>query len=136
MSKAEEKLVGLARRHLDEPEGPLSDAFMRHEIAQVGMDEQCFAYTLRRIQQAREGGKAPGPESSIVKLFGSDLKQKWWELGTRIAGAQASGWEGPGFEEEDLTMTREWLRSRGNTIEGGTSEIQLNIVAKRVLGLP
>ena len=136
MSNAEGKLVGLARRHLDEPEGTLSDAYVRHEIAQVGMDEQCFSYTLRRIQQAREGGKAPGPESSILKLFGSDLKQKWWELGTRMAGAQASGGEGPGFEEEDLTMTREWLRSRGNTIEGGTSEIQLNIVAKRVLGLP
>ena len=41
-----------------------------------------------------------------------------------------------GFEEEDLQMTRDWLRSRGNTIEGGTSEVQLNIVAKRVLGLP
>ena len=107
MSDAEGKLVGLARRHLDEPEGELSDAYMRHEIAQVGMDEQCFALTLNRIQQAREGGKAPGPESSIVKLFGSNLKQKWWELGTQIAGAQACGWEGPGFEEEDLTMTRD-----------------------------
>jgi alkylation response protein AidB-like acyl-CoA dehydrogenase len=58
------------------------------------------------------------------------------ELMVSIAGAQALGWEGPGFEEDELTLTRDWLRSRGNSIEGGTSEIQLNIIAKRVLGLP
>ena len=54
----------------------------------------------------------------------------------QILGPQAVGWEGPGFEEDELDVTREWLRSRGNTIEGGTSEVQLNIIAKRVLGLP
>ena len=54
----------------------------------------------------------------------------------QAAGEQGLGWEGPGFEEDDLEYTREWLRSRANTIEGGTSEVQLNIIAKRVLGLP
>ena len=53
-----------------------------------------------------------------------------------IAGPQSLGWDGPGFTAEELGMTRDWLRSRGNTIEGGTSEIQLNIIAKQVLGLP
>jgi alkylation response protein AidB-like acyl-CoA dehydrogenase len=53
-----------------------------------------------------------------------------------IAGPQALGWEGVGFDESELALTRDWLRSRGNSIEGGTSEIQLNIIAKRVLGLP
>ena len=53
-----------------------------------------------------------------------------------MTGPQALGWEGPGFTPEELGMTRDWLRSRGNTIEGGTSEIQLNIIAKQVLGLP
>jgi alkylation response protein AidB-like acyl-CoA dehydrogenase len=55
---------------------------------------------------------------------------------TQIAGPQALGWEGEGFDEEDLETTRDWLRSRGNSIEGGTSEIQLGVVAKRILGLP
>jgi alkylation response protein AidB-like acyl-CoA dehydrogenase len=54
----------------------------------------------------------------------------------RIAGPQGLGWEGAGFEPEELDHTRQWLRSRGNSIEGGTSEIQLNIIAKHVLGLP
>jgi alkylation response protein AidB-like acyl-CoA dehydrogenase len=46
------------------------------------------------------------------------------------------GWEGDGFAPDALRATRHWLRSKGNSIEGGTSEINLNVVAKRVLGLP
>lgn len=53
-----------------------------------------------------------------------------------IRGPQSLGWDGEGFDESELTQTRTWLRSRGNSIEGGTSEIQLNIIAKRVLQLP
>jgi alkylation response protein AidB-like acyl-CoA dehydrogenase len=51
-------------------------------------------------------------------------------------GTQGFGWEGDGFTEDELRITREWLRSKANSIEGGTSEIQLNIIAKRVLALP
>src|SRR5207249_1565405 len=58
------------------------------------------------------------------------------ELMVETLGPQALGWEGPGFADEELKVTRDWLRSRGNSIEGGTSEVQLNIIAKRVLGLP
>ncbi|MBT4160316.1 MAG: acyl-CoA dehydrogenase, partial [Gammaproteobacteria bacterium] len=46
------------------------------------------------------------------------------------------GWEGGGFDDMELTQTRAWLRTKANSIEGGTSEVQLNIIAKRVLGLP
>ena len=52
-----------------------------------------------------------------------------------IYSTYAFGWEGLGFDADDLASTREWLRSRANTIEGGTSEVQLNIIAKNVLGL-
>jgi alkylation response protein AidB-like acyl-CoA dehydrogenase len=50
-------------------------------------------------------------------------------------GHQGLGWEGEGFTKRELIETRGWLRSKGNSIEGGTSEINLNVVAKRVLGL-
>jgi alkylation response protein AidB-like acyl-CoA dehydrogenase len=55
---------------------------------------------------------------------------------TAIAGPEALVWEGEGFDEQEMEVTRDWLRSRGNSIEGGTSEIQLNVIAKRMLGLP
>ena len=58
------------------------------------------------------------------------------ELMVQVAGPQGLGWDGDGFEPAELKLTRDWLRSRGNTIEGGTSEVQLNIIAKNVLGLP
>ena len=58
------------------------------------------------------------------------------ELMVRIMGPQALGWEGTGHAAAALSQTRDCLLSRGNSIEGGTSEIQLNIIAKHVLGLP
>ena len=51
-------------------------------------------------------------------------------------GTQAVGWEGNAFTDRELNTTRQWLRSKANSIEGGTSEVQLNVIAKRVLGLP
>jgi alkylation response protein AidB-like acyl-CoA dehydrogenase len=58
------------------------------------------------------------------------------EVMLAIRGPQSLGWEGVGFNSNELEQTRNWLRSRGNTIEGGTSEVQLNIIAKHVLKLP
>jgi alkylation response protein AidB-like acyl-CoA dehydrogenase len=69
-------------------------------------------------------------------VYATELNQRRYELLVRTAGPQGLGWEGPGFEADELERTREWLRSRANTIEGGTSEVQRNIIAKRVLGLP
>jgi alkylation response protein AidB-like acyl-CoA dehydrogenase len=72
----------------------------------------------------------------MFKVYGTELNQRRLELMLSIAGPQALGWEGAGFATHELGITRDWLRSRANTIEGGTSEVQLNIIAKRVLGLP
>jgi alkylation response protein AidB-like acyl-CoA dehydrogenase len=72
----------------------------------------------------------------MFKIYATEVNMRRNELMVRCAGPQALGWEGPGFSEHELETTRDWLRSRGNSIEGGTSEIQLNIIAKRVLALP
>ena len=64
------------------------------------------------------------------------MNKRRFELLLDVLGTQALGWEGEGFESKELAVTRSWLRSKGNSIEGGTSEVQLNVIAKRVLGLP
>lgn len=132
---AQREVVARARKHMRSAEGPIPDALVRDEIAALGMLEEAFHLTLARIQQGAESGRS-GPEGSITKIVGSELKQWRYELGMKVAGLQGLGWEGPGFDADDLQYTRDWLRSRASTIEGGSSEIQKNIVSKRVLGLP
>ena len=125
-----------ARRYLPESEGKLADPVFRDAIAKLELDARAFALTVQRARDGAKAGHKPGPESSLFKVYGTELNMRRHELMVRLAGPQALGWEGEGFEEDELALTRDWLRSRGNAIEGGTSEIQRNIIAKRVLGLP
>ncbi len=130
-------LAGLARQYLEAPEGaPLPDAVLRDKIASAEMDTRAFHLTVQRARDAAKAGHQPGPESSLFKVYATELNKRRSELAVELAGPQGLGWEGPGFDTEELARTRAWLRSRGNSIEGGTSEIQLNIIAKHVLGLP
>jgi alkylation response protein AidB-like acyl-CoA dehydrogenase len=130
------RLLAMARRYLPTDDGRLLDPILRDRLTQVEMDQLCLDVTLSRSRDRLKAGQPPGPEASIFKLYGTELNQRRRELMVAIAGPQALGWEGAGFSDEELQLTRDWLRSRGNTIEGGTSEIQLNIIAKNVLGLP
>ena len=100
------------------------------------MDTKVFGLTVQRSTDAAKAGQQPGPESSLFKIYATEVNMRRHELMIRLAGPQGLGWEGPGFDGDELDLTRAWLRSRGNSIEGGTSEVQLNIIAKRVLGLP
>ena len=74
--------------------------------------------------------------ASVLKNSATVVSQTRAELTLEIMGHQGLGWEGDGFTGDEVRITREWLRSKANSIEGGTSEIQLNIIAKRVLALP
>jgi acyl-CoA dehydrogenase len=126
----------LGRKYLGEKDGRIADAVLRDRIAQIAIDQRCFLLTVQRNADSMKAGQRPGPESSIFKIYGTELNQRREELMLSIRGSQCLGWEGAGFAQDELEQTRAWLRSRGNTIEGGTSEVQLNIIAKRVLDLP
>jgi acyl-CoA dehydrogenase len=125
----EEPLEAMAKRYRGERDGRIADAVLRDRITQANLDALCFRSLLRR------SSKEPGPETSIHKLYGTELSKRRKELRVAIAGFAGIGWEGTGFSVEELQLVRDWLRSRASSIEGGTSEIQLNIIARRVLGL-
>jgi alkylation response protein AidB-like acyl-CoA dehydrogenase len=116
-------------------DGRLSDADLRARITINKMATQCFGLTQRRIaEEQRSGG--PSAATSIIKYAGAELGKERNELLVEAMGVQGLGWEGgEGFSERELDQTRAWLRSKGMSIEGGTSEVQLNVVAKRVLNL-
>lgn len=128
-------LVDLARQYAGDGER-IRDPLLRDRVVQNEMDHACLDLTLERARDGAKAGHKPGPESSIFKYYGTEANMRRRELMVEILGPQGLGWEGPGFDDKELEVTRNWLRSRGNSIEGGTSEIQLNIIAKRVLGLP
>ena len=129
-------LLEVARDSMNAPTGPLPDKAVRAEIAQTEMDQMCYAATLQKVQDAAKAGKGMGPEGSMFKLYLSELGQRNADLRQRLNGADGLIWDGDEFHPEAKESTREWLYSRASTILGGTSEIQLNIITKRVLGLP
>jgi alkylation response protein AidB-like acyl-CoA dehydrogenase len=129
-------LAEFARRYLGDREGRIAEPTVRAELAQHELDNLCFSLTLRRSAEEAKAAHGPSHTSSMFKYYGTELNKRRMELWMSMAGAQGLGWEGDGFDEEELGLTRAWLRSKGNSIEGGTSEVQLNVIAKRVLGLP
>lgn len=130
-------LVDMARDYLGVDErGRVADPILRDRVVQNEMDHACLDLTLARSRDSAKAGHKPGPETSIFKYYGTEANQQRRALMTEILGPQGLGWEGPGFDRKEINTTRDWLRSRGNSIEGGTHEVQLNIIAKRVLGLP
>lgn len=117
-------------------DGKVADATLRDEITQHQMNDRSFALTVHRSTAESKSTKAPTFASSMFKLYGTEQNKNRSELLLKIIGTDMLGWEGEGFDQADLDATRAWLRTKANSIEGGTSEVQLNIIAKRVLGLP
>ena len=114
----------------------IADSTIRQAIADHKMDQQAFGLTLKRSSEEAKSGQGMGAASAMFKYYGTEVNKRRFELLLEVLGTQALGWEGEGFESKELAVTRSWLRSKGNSIEGGTSEVQLNVIAKRVLGLP
>ena len=114
----------------------IAEPGIRNAIANHKMDQQAFGLTLKRAGEEAKSGQGMGAASAMFKYYGTEVNKRRFELLLDIMGTQALGWEGEGFDKKELSVTRSWLRSKGNSIEGGTSEVQLNVIAKRVLGLP
>jgi len=114
----------------------LADGDLRERLATHQIDARAFQLTTRRAALEASSNQGPSAATSIMKYAGAKIAQERTELAVEAMGAQGLAWEGEGFEPPELATTRAWLRSKANSIEGGTSEINLNVVSKRVLGLP
>ena len=124
----------VAVRALGRQNGILSEPMLRADIARFEIDERCLALTIERARDEVKAGVSLGAVASMFKYYGTELNKRRYELLMSVSGQDALQWEGG---EDGLgELPKKWLRTKGNSIEGGTSEIQLNIVAKRILGLP
>jgi alkylation response protein AidB-like acyl-CoA dehydrogenase len=115
-------------------DGTLADPLLRAEIAAFEVDEAAFRFAMERAGDMLKAGQGDPAISSVLKYYGTELNKRRNELIMSAGGSDALEWESDRSNEGALA--RNWLRSKANSIEGGTSEIQLNIVAKRILGLP
>jgi alkylation response protein AidB-like acyl-CoA dehydrogenase len=100
------------------------------------MNQQALRLTIARSAAESKAGNGPSSAVSIIKYAAATFAQERGELMIETMGHQGLGWTGDDFQPLEITATRGWLRSKGNSIEGGTSEINLNVISKRVLGLP
>jgi alkylation response protein AidB-like acyl-CoA dehydrogenase len=116
-------------------QGRLDDSDLRMRIVRHEMDSRAFALTLRRATLEAKSSQGPSAATSIMKNVGARITQDRAELAIEIMGMNGLGWEGEGFTDAELAQTRTWLWGKAVSIYGGSSEIQNNVIAKRILGM-
>ena len=129
-------LAGIARRYVGEAGGKIADPEMRHQVLRYDMDSRSLKLTQRRVVDESADGSTPGPATSIFKVVSTDLEKIYYDLATSLRGNQGFGWQGDTFDESEKQDLRKLLSTRAASIYSGSNEIQRNIIAKRVLGLP
>jgi len=117
-------------------DGRLADTDLRARIASHEIDARAVALTLQRTTSERQAGADVGASTSILKNAIIAAEQARMELIVELLGYDGLGWDGDDFPQEALETVRLWLRGKSASIYGGTHEIQNNIIAKRILGLP
>ncbi|MEM7410841.1 MAG: acyl-CoA dehydrogenase family protein [Myxococcota bacterium] len=119
------------------------EALLRDRVARIYIEQELLRLTTKRAAAAQKAGN-PGPEGSVVKLFQADSAKRLWETAIDVLGSRGLSFEA-GYElrqtvggdsSPEALAKYQFLRSRANSIEGGTSEIMKNILGERVLGLP
>jgi acyl-CoA dehydrogenase len=115
-------------------EGRLDDGMLRARIAEMEIDAAAFRLAMERAGDQVKVGQAHPAIASMLKYYGSELNKRRHELLMAAGGSDALEWEGE--RSRGGKSARDWLRTKANSIEGGTSEVQLNIIAKHLLQLP
>jgi alkylation response protein AidB-like acyl-CoA dehydrogenase len=129
-------LVELARNTKKNGASATKDPVLRQKLAQLWIETEVFKYTGARAITKLLKGELPGPEASTGKMMWVDGHQHLQELAMEIEGPFSQLMRGSQWAMADGLWQHTFLRSRANSIEGGTTEIQKNIIGERVLGLP
>jgi alkylation response protein AidB-like acyl-CoA dehydrogenase len=129
-------LVDLARRSRKGGAPATKDPTTRQKLAQLWIDTEVFKYTGARAITKLLKGELPGPEASAGKMMWVEGHQRLQELAMELQGPYAQLGRGTKWAVDGGVWQHSFLRSRANSIEGGTTEIQKNIMGERVLGLP
>ncbi|MFO7592363.1 MAG: acyl-CoA dehydrogenase family protein [Acidimicrobiia bacterium] len=119
--------------------GSATGPVVRQRLAGLLGEERIRSVTNQRVRGQLAVGRSPGPESSVGKVHSGDLNQRLQVATVDLLGPDAMAWDGDATAPYPDSLRHEvhgMLRSRANTIEGGTSEVNKNIVGERVLGLP
>lgn len=119
------------------------EALLRDRVTRAYMDNELLRLTSQRARASQKAGN-PGPEGSVSKLAQAEINKRLWETAVDVMGSEALAFEagyelrqlGPRLDSQEALAKYQFLRSRANSIEGGTSEIMRNILGERVLGLP
>jgi acyl-CoA dehydrogenase len=109
----------------------LADPVLRAEAMQAEVDALAFTLTMGRYKDQAEAGRGVGNASAMLKYYGTELNKRRYELLMATAGSAGLEWDGA-----HGGLAPEWLRTKANSIEGGTTEVMLDIIAKRVLEMP
>ena len=115
-------------------QGRIADPVLRARVAEFEVDESAFRLTMARFNDLTRTGQAHPAYPSALKYYGSELNKRRYELLVAAGGSDALEWESD--RSQQGATIRAWLRTKANSIEGGTSEVQLGIIAKRILELP
>jgi alkylation response protein AidB-like acyl-CoA dehydrogenase len=133
----EEPLPEIAKRYVGtDADGTLSDKELRVRISDNLMADKAHNLTIARIRAEAQGQVKVSAAASILKNSATNVAQTKAELKMEIMGSQGIGWDGDAYEADELKNVREWLFGKAASIYGGSFEVQNNIIAKNILGLP
>ena len=135
-SKKDESLLGIAKEYLGVTDGKLAEPLTRDEIVTYQMNSESLQLTRKRVVEETQSGATPGPATSIFKVISSELEQKNYDLITKVRGSRGFGVDELEFSEQERAIVKQFFFTRAASIYSGSNEVQRNIIAKRVLGLP
>jgi alkylation response protein AidB-like acyl-CoA dehydrogenase len=136
-ARPEDNAADIAKQYIGTEGGKIADPVIRDRIAQHQMNSHSFELTMRRVEdEFVAADPLAGMAAVIAKYYGTEEDKRKYQLILDILGNRGLGWEGEEYSDDELRLPRQMMSTYAHTIAGGTSEVQLNIIAKRVLGLP